>query len=39
MMSEFGLEGMSATGFALSVDLCVKALESRGFEFGSRGRH
>ncbi len=36
MMSEFGLEGMSATGFALSVDLCVKALESRGFEFGSR---
>jgi len=36
MMREFGLDGVTATGFALSVDLCVKALEARGFEFGER---
>lgn len=34
MMREFGLDGTTATGFALSVDLCVKALESKNFEFG-----
>ncbi len=33
MMREFGLDGTTATGFALSVDLCVKALESKSFEF------
>ncbi len=36
MMREFGLDGMTATGFALSVDLCVKALESKGFGFSSQ---
>jgi ATP phosphoribosyltransferase regulatory subunit len=37
MMKEFGLEDTRATGFAMSVDLCVKALEASGFNFeGSR---
>lgn len=37
MMEEFGMGSAKATGFALSVDLCVKALDSRGFRYdGSR---
>ena len=37
MMKEFGLVDTRATGFAMSVDLCVKALEASGFDFeGSR---
>jgi len=33
MMKEFGLGDTRATGFAMSVDLCVKALEGEGFNF------
>ena len=39
MMKEFGLRETRATGFAVSVDLCVKALEAGGFNlsfYGSR---
>jgi ATP phosphoribosyltransferase regulatory subunit len=32
MMKEFGLENTRATGFAVSVDLCVKALEASKFK-------
>jgi ATP phosphoribosyltransferase regulatory subunit HisZ len=34
MMEEFGMGGAKATGFAVSVDLCVRALDSRGFDYG-----
>jgi len=35
MMKEFGLENTTATGFAVSVDMCVKAIEAEGFDFNS----
>jgi ATP phosphoribosyltransferase regulatory subunit HisZ len=34
MMEEFGMGGAKATGFAVSVDLCVRALDSKGFDYG-----
>ena len=34
MMEEFGMAKTRATGFAVSVDLCVRALDSRGFDYG-----
>jgi ATP phosphoribosyltransferase regulatory subunit len=33
MMKEFGLDNAKATGFAVSVDLCVRALDAAGFYF------
>ncbi len=33
MMEQFGLSGAKATGFAISVDLCVKALDAKGFGY------
>jgi ATP phosphoribosyltransferase regulatory subunit len=38
MMKEFGLNNSRATGFAVSVDLCVRALDVAAFDFdGVRG--
>jgi histidyl-tRNA synthetase len=37
MMKEFGLGETRATGFAVSVDLCVKALEASGFNLNLKG--
>jgi ATP phosphoribosyltransferase regulatory subunit len=37
MLKEFGLNKAKATGFAVSVDLCVRALDAAAFDFnGSR---
>lgn len=33
MMEEFGMGSTKATGFAVSVDLCVRALDSMGFNY------
>lgn len=38
MMKEFGLEESRATGFAISVDTCIRALESCNFGFNSKER-
>ena len=38
MMQEFGMEGAKATGFAVSVDLCVRVLGSKGFDYGGNLR-
>ncbi len=35
MMEEFGMGGAKATGFAISIDLCVRALDSKSIEYGS----
>lgn len=37
MMKEFGLRETKATGFAVSVDLCVKALEASKFNLDFQG--
>jgi ATP phosphoribosyltransferase regulatory subunit len=38
MMKEFGLDNTRATGFAVSIDLCVRALDAAGFDFdGAKG--
>lgn len=38
MMKEFGLDNARATGFAVSINLCVRALDAVGFNFvGARG--
>jgi ATP phosphoribosyltransferase regulatory subunit HisZ len=33
MMEEFGMKGVKATGFAVSVDLCVKTLDSKRISY------
>jgi ATP phosphoribosyltransferase regulatory subunit len=38
MMEEFGMGGAKATGFAVSVDLCVRALGSKGFNYDGAQR-
>lgn len=38
MMEEFGMGGAKATGFAVSVDLCVRALDIRGHSYGGATR-
>jgi len=38
MMQEFGMGGAKATGFAVSVDLCVRVLGSKGFDYGGNLR-
>jgi ATP phosphoribosyltransferase regulatory subunit len=38
MMEEFGMGGAKATGFAVSIDLCVRALDSKSIEYGASKR-